>query len=84
MSDKNSETSIFFLGAVYGVMLGGILIVWDKIENNDDDYRIAQCVELKKYLEKELADNSKKEALQRKKEDLQRKLEQLEKWEIGE
>ena len=63
---------------MFGFWLGGIsfiLMDWsDEIDTNKDEYKIAQCVELKKSLEEQLADTSKKE-------DLQRKLEQLKNWE---
>ena len=64
------------MGFLFGMVLGSLLFAWDKIETGNDDYKIAQCVELKKSLEEQLADTSKKE-------DLQRKLEQLEKWETA-
>ena len=62
------------LGFLLGVTLGAVVHFLGEIGTNTDNYKISQCVVLKKSLEEQLADNSKKE-------DLQRKLERLKNWE---
>lgn len=64
----------FFFGVTITTMIFMIGFALDKTKTDRDEYKIAQCVELKKSLEERLADNSEKE-------DLQRKLEQLKNWE---
>lgn len=64
----------FVCGFMVSTMIWMVGFALDKIETGNDDYKIAQCVGLKKSLEERLADTSKKE-------DLQRKLEQLKNWE---
>lgn len=64
----------FLCGFMVSTMIWMFGFALDKIDTSSDNYIISQCVEMKKYLEAELADNSKKD-------DLQRKLEQLENWE---
>ncbi len=74
MSNKNSELNNFLAGLSLGAAIGALIFTWGRIYTNNDDYIISQCVELKKSLEEQLADTSKKD-------DLQRKLEQLKNWE---
>ncbi len=74
MSNKNSELNNFLAGLSLGAAISMLAFSGYKIKTDRDEYKIAQCVELKKSLEAELADTSKKD-------DLQRKLKQLKNWE---